>query len=289
MSNNIFYNKYCRDCNKSFLAANYSAKCPKCKGTNTSISIGKVLDMLNTNPKVVGSNIIDCIPQKGPCRIGCNQCYYNRAGAFYRDIAKPYFPPVEATIGKIVRVNSGHDSNVEREHVIESTKQYEHKFYNTSQPDFDFPAPVVYTANAKEEQKAWMPSDILKFQPKHFHKIMFVRLRVSSTNIPLVIAAAKEWTDFNIPVVLTFMRYYDNPPHHTGEYEWKKHILNSYWCPTKSFMYNVLSATKNFVDRRLITMCGTLDSSFCKDCRNCETFYWQTHRNLLFQKMKKCQ
>jgi hypothetical protein len=62
-------------------------------------------------------------------------------------------------------------------------------------------------------------------------------------------------------------------------YVWKKRHINSYYCPTREFMSYVLEKMQS-VNKRLITMCGTLDSNYCKDCRNCETYYWQTMRRL---------
>ena len=48
----------------------------------------------------------------------------------------------------IVRVNCGNDSNNQREHVIlASTAEYPRRFFNTSIAKFDFPGPVVLTAN----------------------------------------------------------------------------------------------------------------------------------------------
>ena len=136
---------------------------------------------MKRNPKQADSNLFDCIPQVGPCPIGCNQCFYNRPGAFYVPSTSRTFPRLEEVGDGIVRVNCGNDSNNQREHVIASTAQYPRRFFNTSIPRFDFPGPVVLTANPKEEDEAkyayplrdgdgWKaPAD----------NIMFVRLRTS--------------------------------------------------------------------------------------------------------------
>jgi hypothetical protein len=60
-------------------------------------------------------------------------------------------------------------------------------------------------------------------------------------------------------------------------YEFKKHILNSYWCPTTEFMRRILEWFKR---NRLVTMCGTPIGGLCKDCRNCETYYLQTMKRM---------
>ena len=114
--------------------------------------------------------------------------------------------------------------------------------------------------------------------------LMFVRVRVSPSNAVAVREAVARWTACDVPVVLTFMRYYDvevpavrhwsfTGPTHT----FKKHILNSYWCPRPEFMRAVMA---EFVENRLVTMCGTLESGYCRDCRNCETYYWQAKKRM---------
>src|SRR4030043_2218245 len=98
------------------------------------------------NPKLLGSSIVDCIPQVGNCPNNCPDCYFNAPG-FFRTKDEPLIPTLEEVADKIVRVNSGHDSNLQKDLVLEVTKQYPKKFYNTSIPNFDFPAPVVFTCN----------------------------------------------------------------------------------------------------------------------------------------------
>jgi hypothetical protein len=239
------------------------------------------------NPKQAESNLFDCIPQIGPCPMGCNQCFYNRPGAFYLPIDQPSIPdPAEVGDG-IVRMNCGNDSNNERELVIETAKQYKHAFFNTSLPCFDFPGPVVLTANRKEEiaeaylypywhREGWMSPA---------KNLMFVRLRVSPTNLELVAKAAAAWTQAQVPVVLTFMAYYTCEPCVPDDilkvvpvcYEWKVRHINSYWCPTLAFIRYVLN---QHASNRLVSYCGSLEGSYCRLCRNCETHYIQTCKRL---------
>lgn len=184
-------------------------------------------------------------------------------------------------------MNCGHDSNIEREKVIEESRSYDDVFFNTSIPKFDFPGPVVFTANAQEESSAHYIMSA---------NMMFVRLRVSATNLDFIEDAVRYYTGGRKPVVLTFMAYYDGDPpgcvkrddgcwfknpvnNRIGKliYTWKKRHINSYWCPTPVFIRSVLR-DMNKIGGRLVTMCGTPDSPWCRDCRNCETYYWQTKR-----------
>lgn len=184
------------------------------------------------------------------------------------DIDKPYYPPVEEVGEGIVRINCGHDSNFEKELVIKSTAKYKHRFFNTSIPRFDFPAPVVFTAN-KEEEK---PVPLFKTTGN----LMFVRLRVSSTNLPHIKSFIVHRTGF--PIVLTFMAYYEEPPDKIN-YEWKIRHINPYWCAKRGFIANTIREMKK-LGGRWVSLCGTLESNYCKDCRNCETYYWQTIKHL---------
>lgn len=223
---------------------------------------------MKRNPKQVGTNLFDCIPQVGPCPKNCNQCYYNRPGA---SCDRPHFPSLGEVGNGIVRVNSGHDSNINRDYVIAYTEHYPRRFFNTSIPNFDFPAPVVYTANPSEENPGVLPIGLKRTD---LDNIMFVRLRVSSTNLLHVLHAARKWSQAGVPVVLTFMHYYENPPD-TKNYEFRKHIKNDCWCPTRSFIAAVFIIAWYLATRGEITMCGTFESSFCRDCGNCERFYHQ--------------
>jgi hypothetical protein len=246
------------------------------------------------NPKQEGSNLFDCIPQVGPCPNNCNQCFYNRPGVFYVDINKPSIPTPDEVGNGIIRMNCGHDSNIQRDLVISAAAQYKYSFFNTSIPKFDFPGPVVLTANPKEEISSYFIPKI-QIIPNN---LMFVRLRVSASNLELIEIAVRLWTAKQIPVVLTFMSYYENEAlshvmsridwktlheFNTAEiehyYVWKVRHINSYYCPTKEFIVYVLNRMKK-VGGRLVTVCGSLESNYCKDCRNCETYYWQTIKHM---------
>ncbi len=227
--------------------------------------------MAKRNPKQEGSGVWDCKPQVGLCPIGCDECFYNRPGAFYVDIDEPHMPTLEEVGDGIMRVNSGHDSNIDREATIAATDQYSERFFNTSVMQLDFPSPVVLTANPREESAFLRPPEIIP------PGLMFVRLRVSASNQQLIDRAAEIWTAQGVPVVLTFMAYYSREPLvppgisvAVGEacYQWKRRHVNSYWCATTAF---VLWTLGRYRGNRMVTMCGTPTSPWCRDCHNCET------------------
>ena len=234
------------------------------------------------NPKQESTPFWDCIPQVGPCPINCSQCFYNRPGAYYVPIDKPHVPTPEEVGDGIVRMNCGNDSNNQRDLVIATAQTYKRYFFNTSVRKLDFPGPVVLTANPKEEEKAWLPA----FADEVPRNLMFIRLRVSYTNLRHIDEAVKWWTSDGVPVVLTFMAYYDHEPTVPLDvaaavsgpcYEWRKRHINSYYCPTVNFMRHVLN---RYAGNRLVSMCSSLNSGYCRDCRNCETYYLQTMKRL---------
>jgi hypothetical protein len=232
------------------------------------------------NPKMEGMGLWDCVPQEGKCPIGCNQCFFNRPGAYYTQV--PTVPTPEEVGDDIVRMNCGNDSNINRKLVVETAKRYKNFFFNTSvRGKLDFSGPVVLTANPREEEQAWLPS----FADEVPRNLMFIRLRVSSTNLSYIDEAVRWWTSDGIPAVLTFMSYYDHEPVVPEQwkiavgqcYEWRVRHINSYWCPTKDFMRYVL---KRYQDNRLVSMCGSIDLGYCRACRNCETYYHQAKKRM---------
>ncbi len=232
------------------------------------------------NPKLEGSNLFDCKSQEGLCPRNCNQCYYNHLGE-ENDLVKFGYSPMLKDVEEngIVRVNSMHDSNLNRKDAIAHSQSFKRRFFNTSIPNFDFPDPVVYTANCSEEEKV-----ILDFmRVKDFHKIMFVRLRVSSTNIEHVRMATGvmlSYSDLNI--VWTMMKYYSKdalPKLNRGYYELKKVLKHDRYTPTRKFKEDIQILINKFDSRRL-ALCGTIFSELCKDCRNCETYYYQTKKRM---------
>ena len=238
---------------------------------------------MKQNPKQVGSNLIDCKPQVGKCPLDCNQCYYNRPGAYYGDVHSQEIPTKEEAKGKIVRMNAAHDSNIDRDQVIAVASEYEDVFFNTAINNLKFPGPVVLTANPDETKRGFKA-------PYHVpDNLMFVRLRTSPANLFDVGKAAMDWTLSDILVVLTFMCYsnkeemelVDKPIAMSDScFEYGVTHKNKYWKPTRVFKEYAIKYIRQFIGSRMISMCGTLDSNLCKDCRLCEYYYWITKKRL---------
>ncbi len=224
------------------------------------------------NPKLKGSGIVDCIPQTGECPVGCAECFYN-GGRFFRTLDEPWMPDPDFVGNRILRVNTGHDSNIERDLVLKATAIFPHKFYNTAIPKFNFPAPVVFTCNGGKHGR-------LKLVENPPNNLMFVRVRVESWGMETVDKAVEHYLKkHGIPVVLTFMRYYSDqaiPEKAKNDYEWRKNITNSYFCVKTETILKILGRYKG----QGVRTCGTPASSNCIDCRNCEFLYWEALRKM---------
>lgn len=226
---------------------------------------------MSGNPKLVGSNIVDCIPQTGECPNHCSECFYN-GGRFFRTLDEPLFPTEEEVKGKIVRVNTGNDSNNNRKLVVESTEKYVYRFFNTAIPKLDFPAPVVLTINPQYNDKAVFVDPV----PLN---LMFVRVRVGIWDTGIAREAVEHYVKRGVPVVFTFMRYYDRaliPAGARESYEWRQHITNAYLCPKSEAIVQFM----RYFGGTGARMCGMPWSSYCVDCGHCEEFYWRTLRRI---------
>lgn len=220
--------------------------------------------MTGPNPKMVGSGCVDCVPQEGPCLLGCPHCFATLHPL--RDF-KPYFPSQAEAAGKIVRVNgSNHDSNVDREHVIASTARYPRRFFCTSVPNFDFPGPVVFTCNGREPLYVECPPNV-----------MAVRVRMDAWHRPVQDRLIEHYLSQGVPVVLTWLRFpslarlsVEAVRSTALGYERRKHVLNEYWCATRETKARELARWAG----REVCQCGAVDGSpFCRDCGNCERLY----------------
>ena len=241
------------------------------------------------NPKTKGSGILCCIPQTGSCPVGCADCFF-QSGRSYLEPLKdnlPNMPDIDDVLKNhsIVRVNDGNDSNNNRDLVISSTQPYPLKFYNTSNrwelEKYD--APVVLTLNPG------------KLTNDYFHKLdpmpnnlMFVKFRVNTWNLETACAAIDYYTCKNIPVVLTFMAYFNTaedtiPLEHRPNYIYRKRTTNSYWAITTEAWLEVMS---NWRSDKLVYSCGHIEGekgdTKCKYCGNClREFYATRVRKML--------
>ncbi len=226
--------------------------------------------MFKRNPKLIGSGIIECIPQEGECPVGCKDCFFQSGRSYIEPLSEnlPHIPSLEMTKGKVVRMNDGNDSNIQRELVMSTAEQFDDYFYNTSIPrDIEgFKAPVVLTVNPAE------------MTDKFFHKLspvpsnlMFVRVRVNMWNLKSVVEPAIHYyTDNNIPVVLTFMSYYNErgPEDYKDYYEFRQRVTNSYWC----LKIDYINKLKDIYKNKLVYYCDGVIK--CKDCGNCLREYY---------------
>lgn len=224
------------------------------------------------NPKTRGSGIICAIPQRGTCPNKCSDCFFQSGRSYLEPLEDnlPNMPTYDDVEGRVVRVNDGNDSNVQRDLVISETARYPLRFYNTAIPSLDFPAPVVLTVNPGE------------MTDEDFHGIdeppinlMFVRIRTNTWNMATVARAVAYYTSRDVPVVLTFMAYFDQDisPQYRRDYEFRKRTLNSYWCITKDAYARVM---ERFKDDFPVYSCSGPGPSGCKHCGNCLREYFAT-------------
>ena len=220
-----------------------------------------------SNPKTEGSGIICCIPQKGKCPVGCDDCFFQSGKSYLEplDDNLPNMPDAEKYKNYVVRVNDGNDSNNDADRVMEMTKCYPMRFYNTSIPkDLEkFGEPVQLTLNpGKMTDVRWHKLEVI---PKN---LMFVRFRTNMWNMGLAREAVEYYTSRKIPVVLTFMRYYnvDVPVEHRCWYHCKKHIMNSYWLLSGEGWENIMDEFKN---NQLVYSCGREGENFHAECKLC--------------------
>jgi len=241
------------------------------------------------NPKTAGSGIVACIPQQGRCPNECKHCFYQSGRSFLEPLDEnlPNMPPAEEAQNQVVRVNDGNDSNHQIALVIRSTQQYPMKFYNTAIPkNFDkFDAPVVLTINpAKMTDRDWYKLDPI---PKN---LMFVRIRTNMWNInTVVIPAIEYYTSKEIPVVLTFMAYYDTddkvpeeiPPDYLKYYRFRKRTLNAYYAITTHGWELIMS---EFMYNHWVYSCSKIEGEKgtykCHRCGNCLREYFYTMEKL---------
>lgn len=238
------------------------------------------------NPKTEGSGMICAIPQHGRCPNDCKHCFFQGHGRSYLKPIKentPNMPPVEETRGRVVRVNDGNDSNNYSYLVKDAVRYYPQKFFNTSIPtnlEF-FEDPVVLTINPGE----MTDKEFYKLIPIP-NNLMFVRIRTNMWNMNEVVRpAVKYYTEREVPVVLTFMAYYDTDdkvPEEIPEdcldfYRFRKRTLNAYYAITTNAWEMIMS---HFRYNKWVHSCGKIEGekgdTHCRFCGNCLREYFAT-------------
>ena len=235
------------------------------------------------NPKTKNSGIITCIPQKGKCPHNCEDCFFQNGRSYLEPLSEnlPHIPSLEITKGRIVRVNDGNDSNNQIDLVVETVKDFDNYFYNTSfiENIEKFNAPFVLTLNPSE----MTDNDFYKLE-KVPDNLMFVRIRTNTWNISKVVDPAIEYySSKEIPVILTFMAYFDKeiPDLYKDDYVYRKRTLNSYWAITTQAWEETMS---NFKYNSYVYSCGKIEGekgeTKCSRCGNCIREYHNTKEKL---------
>lgn len=238
------------------------------------------------NPKTAGSGIVCCIPQTGNCPVGCADCFFQSGNSYLEPLAEnlPNIPSLRQVGHKVVRVNDGNDSNVDRAEVIAQTSHFPLKFYNTSIPtDLEgFPGPVVLTVNPGQ------------MTDRRFHdlrpiprNLMFVRFRANTWNVALAELVVDHYArQHGVPVVMTFMAYHsvESIPENRLDrscYAERVRTLNSYWAITTDAWRKVMG---EFQDDPLVYSCGVIEgekgTTKCKHCGNCLREFFSTMERL---------
>lgn len=229
------------------------------------------------NPKLHGSGIVACIPQTCRCPNNCEDCFFQSGRSYLEPLAEnlPNIPPPGPGV---VRMNDGNDSNVQRDLVIETAKQYERVFFNTAIPRdiAEFNAPVVLTVNP-----GWGTNhraELIDIPDN----LMFVRFRTNTWNLELCDEVVN-WYTPKVPVILTFMAYSKWPDYvrdeYKADYRERTRTLNPYFAITRAAWRRVMD---RYDDNVFVYSCSNEDSNGgakCARCGNCiREFFVTTER-----------
>lgn len=211
--------------------------------------------------------LLNVFPKKGLVLSDVKIVFFNGGRSYLEPLEEntPHIPSAEEAKGKIVRLNDGNDSNVQRELVEEIAQHYDNYFFNTSIPKNleGFSGPVVLTLNPDEmTDKSFYKLDKIP------NNLMFVRIRVNSWNTEVVEEAINYYVGRNVMCVLTFMAYYETPipEHNKCFYEWKQRTTNSYWCIKQEFIDNFM---KKYIRNLYVDCCTKKGEYSCRFCGNC--------------------
>jgi len=233
------------------------------------------------NPKIKGSGVFCAIPQTGECPQKCADCFF-QGGRSYLEPLQENVPniPDDIEYWHIIRVNDGHDSyflepDAKWRYGADATRDFLQKrcrgriqlFFNTSiAKNFERyrGMPFVLTVNPAEM------TDV------DFHRVadppinlMFVRIRVNTWNVESVVnPAISFYAERQVPVVLTFMRYYEEtiPEGHRSFYIYKKKVLNDYWV-LRTETWESIMWRHRF--NKWVSSCGIEGEEGFFECRHC--------------------
>lgn len=225
------------------------------------------------NPKTEGSGIICCIPQDKKCPLNCLDCFFQNGRSYLEPLDKnlPNIPTQKDAKNRIVRMNDGNDSNIDRERVINIAKRFKDVFFNTAFT-YDlvgFPAPVVLTINPG------INTNTDFFRTKITKNLMFVRFRYNTGNTDILNRAIHWYTEKDVPIVITPMAYFKEKVPDKEKYIWKKRVTNSYWC----IKDNIIEEMKReYSNNKLVYFC--VGGGLCKNCGNCIREYYATKERM---------
>lgn len=230
------------------------------------------------NPKTRYSGIITCIPQTGLCPYMCEDCFFQNGRSYLEPLAVnlPHIPPRKLTKNRVVRINDGNDSSVDRKKVERVARRFDNFFFNTRNPDGlqDYPGPVVFTANGGA------------MTDKNFYKLdriprnlMFVRIRTNAWNRDVLREAVRYYTSRNVPIVITYKAYYTKQiaDEFFYHYIWEKRVKNSYFVLSQTARREIEA---EFRDNPFVYTCMYKNSHYCIRCGNCMREFWNTMERL---------
>jgi hypothetical protein len=178
--------------------------------------------------------------------------------------------------GRVVRVNDGNDSNVQRDVVVSVARVFPMRFYNTAIPKDigGFDAPVVLTVNPGQFTEV----DFVRLY-KPPPNLMFVRVRTNTWNLGLVKQAVEWYSRLETAVVLTFMAYFvdEVPESCKADYVFRKRTTNAYWAITTEAWERVMAPYRR---NRWVHSCGKVEGEAgigpagCRTCGNCLREYF---------------
>lgn len=235
------------------------------------------------NPKLAGSGIVACIPQKGRCPHECPDCFFQSGRSYLEPLDEntPNIPSMIHDVGhRVVRVNDGNDSNVDREMVLLRTKKFPLRFYNTSYPiDLaGYEMPVVLTANPGR-----MVDNGFHLLGEIPANLMFVRALVNMWNLDIVDEIVSSFTSRNVPVVLTFMAYYQRSvtAGYDNCYVRRVRTQNEYSAISTHAWRGIM---ERYQDNLRVYSCGHIEGedgdTKCKYCGSCLREYFATMERL---------
>jgi hypothetical protein len=245
------------------------------------------------NPKTKGSGIICAIPQQGTCPLKCDDCFFQSGRSYLEPLDQnlPNVPPVELAHTHVVRVNDGHDSSTLSAHQIEEIRlSYPRHFFNTSaipakleQLNFFEGSPFVWTINPGK----LTDTDFYKLDkiPKN---LMFVRVRTNTWNLDLVNNAIEYYCLKEVPIILTFMAYYQTKDGNAQvnlagneDYIFRKRTLNEYWAITTKAWHKIMNRYRY---NKWVYSCGKIEGeqgdTHCRFCGNCLREFFVTQERL---------